>query len=636
MHKHFLLFFSMILMVLLMRYAFNSQKKEYTIHVLPSSYSVIKLDDNYKLIKDTLSLAYHYPQIEKFIFTPKKQVTLEGPLVRNDSSFLNYYRSYLYSSDTQAVYIGNIAYGMYYVSMNRGKVALQYLPGILYKINQDSLNYWTAKAYALNGNFSSAYGLFKLCLQSNYQPDSCKKYIMMASLKSGDLKLAYDIINKYPGVDMYLHEHERLQILKANMSPLKFFINSLSIEAQKFHFYAALFVALIWLGMLLSLNIFDAKLYGPILLVLILSILSTLFLTEFLYRVYGDDFIKADRSDLLFYCIVVIGVVEELVKALPFLVAILLVRPKDSMTLLLMASVSGLAFSFLENIMYIGRYGIESVSIRGFNPTMLHIILTSNFAVAITYSRWVKSKFTLLWIIAAFLFSAILHGLYDYFLYLNSGGQFQSIANLSYLISLILVGLFGFFVANSLSISRHFSYQKSLNLNFRLYIFLGGLFAIEMFEYANVLYYTGIEKADMWLVLNVVKIIFTVYLIAYLITYKDLVKGRWSIFNAIPFQNNTILNKIFSGRATLIIGEKEYPLILLERFSDKENKSQYIKLQNIGLSDFKEKDLVLHFEKVYSHIFRSTESAILGYFNNAGNYIKIKYVKVKVDEFHSQ
>jgi hypothetical protein len=121
-------------------------------------------------------------------------------------------------------------------------------------------------------------------------------------------------------------------------------------------------------------------------------------------------------------------------------------------------------------------------------------------------------------------------------------------------------------------------------------------------------------------------------LISYLITNKDLIKGRWSLVNIYPFLNKTNMNIILSTHGKIILPEGELPMIPLERIADKNNYTGYIKIQNITLDQLRGKEPVLKFKKLEDEMFHSGQNAQLGFINDIGVFVKIKDVKVKSNE----
>ncbi|WMJ73146.1 PrsW family glutamic-type intramembrane protease [Cytophagaceae bacterium ABcell3] len=625
MKKHLLLFSFLILAIVLLRLIFNAPEKEkYVDEVLPASFAIVKLDDDYQIVDDTLDFDFQYPQIEKFVHTPLRQMSMEGEVVRKHESFLKYYQSYLHSENPNAREIGFLALGMYYSVLGEGEVSLEYFNRLEGFYDHDLVVYWRGRSLALEGAYLDASLLIEESLERQIYEDSCKKYLIVASLASEDWGAAYNLIQNYPETKQYLSEGEYLKLLKANVSSLEFFVEKVGIDVFKFPFYASLFVAIIWFFLLISLNIFEARIFPAVFATLALSALSTLFLTEFLYKFYGISLLQVSPSDYFVYYVMVVGVVEELVKGIPFIVCYLIFRPKDSVAILLMAGMSGLAFSFIENITYLDKYGHNIVSVRGFSPTIVHVVLTSFLAYAVIYNRFYKKKLVGLYLLMAFAASAFLHGVYDYFLEIDDGVRDTS--SLSIVLVLVLIFIYGMILGNSLNVSSNFYYDKSLRLKNRVWRFLAGLFAIEMFEYASVLYYSGVQSSDLWLIVNFFKVIFVVFLISHIITYKDLIKGRWHIFNLCPFYNRTHLNKLMTMSGKLVVSDQEHVFKPVARVVDRAYNSAYIALAGLDIPKFVGKTPVLYF------FSSGIQKAKLGYFNEKGDFIKYKEVKIKLDE----
>lgn len=121
-----------------------------------------------------------------------------------------------------------------------------------------------------------------------------------------------------------------------------------------------------------------------------------------------------DLPALLAYSVFVIGPVEELAKLLPFLVVVLRFRAFDEpLDGIIYASFIGLGFGAVENF-YLLRYldGLEAWG-RAFAGPVLHIVFASIWGYYIG-KTFLCGKPVLSVIVGAFLFSALVHGLYDF------------------------------------------------------------------------------------------------------------------------------------------------------------------------------------------------------------------------------
>lgn len=117
---------------------------------------------------------------------------------------------------------------------------------------------------------------------------------------------------------------------------------------------------------------------------------------------------------LYVYCVLVIGVIEEAVKILPFLLIVLRFREFDEpLDGIIYASFIALGFSALENIYYLDSLTTAQAYARGFAGPVVHIVFASIWGYRIGKARLLGQP--LLPVIAVSLaITALLHGSYDF------------------------------------------------------------------------------------------------------------------------------------------------------------------------------------------------------------------------------
>ena len=129
-----------------------------------------------------------------------------------------------------------------------------------------------------------------------------------------------------------------------------------------------------------------------------------------------DAYVLAAENPLglAFYSVFVIGVIEESVKALPFLLVILRFSDFDEpIDGIIYASFIALGFSAIENFQYLQYLTSKEAMARGFAGPVVHIVFASVWGYYIGRAFLRRRVFwaTALSSIAA---SALLHGAYDY------------------------------------------------------------------------------------------------------------------------------------------------------------------------------------------------------------------------------
>ncbi len=133
-----------------------------------------------------------------------------------------------------------------------------------------------------------------------------------------------------------------------------------------------------------------------------------------------------------------IGLIEELVKLIPFLILLhftnIIKKPVDY---LLIASAAGLGFAFFENLLYISQYGLEVIHSRALTASVSHMASSAIAAYGFVLVKFRHPK--KFWIIPLFfLFAAFAHGFYDFWL-LNDKVHSLAIVTLFFFLSEMLV-----------------------------------------------------------------------------------------------------------------------------------------------------------------------------------------------------
>lgn len=123
---------------------------------------------------------------------------------------------------------------------------------------------------------------------------------------------------------------------------------------------------------------------------------------------------ETNRTGLLIYSILVIGLIEELAKFIPFVLVALRFKAFDEpVDGIIYASFIALGFATLENIQYLHFLdGFESIA-RGFAGPLVHIMFVSIWAFYTGVAHLEKAN--VLTVGTTYLaLAALLHGIYDF------------------------------------------------------------------------------------------------------------------------------------------------------------------------------------------------------------------------------
>ncbi|MFQ6006483.1 MAG: PrsW family intramembrane metalloprotease [Woeseia sp.] len=122
----------------------------------------------------------------------------------------------------------------------------------------------------------------------------------------------------------------------------------------------------------------------------------------------------ASMAAVFAYAVLVIGVVEELAKLIPFLLVVLRFRafgePIDG---IIYASFIALGFATVENVQYFAFLDTAEALARGFAGPLVHIMFASvwGYHIGMAFLRGTRLIPTTL---AAIAVTALLHGIYDF------------------------------------------------------------------------------------------------------------------------------------------------------------------------------------------------------------------------------
>jgi len=129
-----------------------------------------------------------------------------------------------------------------------------------------------------------------------------------------------------------------------------------------------------------------------------------------------DAYLLAETNlpGLFAYAILVIGVIEEFAKMIPFLLFVIHFKEFDEpIDGIIYGSFIALGFAAVENIQYLQYVSGAEAWARGFAGPVIHIVFASIWGYYIGRA-YLRGKYLGRTIFAALAFTAILHGVYDF------------------------------------------------------------------------------------------------------------------------------------------------------------------------------------------------------------------------------
>lgn len=314
----------------------------------------------------------------------------------------------------------------------------------------------------------------------------------------------------------------------------------------------ALFIAWIWVDYFRLIDVFDKSSLFRVLVVFFLgaaTVIPVVFTGEYMITPLGLG-LNGDFVNDLFYCFAGIGLPEEIMKIVPLGIAFLLFRNhvREPLDVISVSVVGALGFSAAENFRYFTVYGAEIISARAILSTVGHAIFTAVFAYGFVQAIYRNRKYPL-WPVLRFLFlSALIHGLFDFFL------MHEGFAGYGWILMIVLfmigISLFATILNNTLNISPYFNYKKSVNSSIvtqRMFLYYFLLFVTQC---GIVTWQKDLKSTVQMVINNSYTITPIIAVTALRLSRFKLIAGKWQPLKAeLPFK---IVFGEYNGSTTMV------------------------------------------------------------------------------------
>jgi RsiW-degrading membrane proteinase PrsW (M82 family) len=244
-------------------------------------------------------------------------------------------------------------------------------------------------------------------------------------------------------------------------------------------FVGALLILFVWINYLKRVNVYQSKNWASIIFTIILSAVFVL-PVWLLYDVYKFGFGFEENGKVIndfLYCVFGIGVIEELVKLLPFLLILKFTKTiKEPIDYIMYASLSALGFAFVENCLYFANGNINIIHSRALTASVAHMICSSiiGYGIVLAKFRYKKNQFFIG--VLSFFVAAFAHGFYDFWL-------FHDVPLITFLFLLTGILVYASFINNALNHSMTSDANINLNTSKLSSDLAAGLIAVFVFEY---------------------------------------------------------------------------------------------------------------------------------------------------------
>lgn len=224
---------------------------------------------------------------------------------------------------------------------------------------------------------------------------------------------------------------------------------------------AAIVSVVVWIDYFRHIDVFEPDKIRYLLIALFVGCFTPYLsiLIYNLHKIIGFDITGEPVNDLL-YSIIGIGLTEELSKIIGVAIVFTIIRKQinESIDYLIYAGMVAIGFALVENVMYIGKFGIDVITNRSFYSVLEHIINTSIITYGFfRFKIFNKGKHSYNILIAA-ITAISSHGLFDYFILNPSFKLFSPV--LVIIVYLIGINLWVTMLNNAINFSVYFNYSK--------------------------------------------------------------------------------------------------------------------------------------------------------------------------------
>lgn len=355
------------------------------------------------------------------------------------------------------------------------------------KINETlpGANFILAFYHELNGQNQKAINYYEREIKNN--PGFKTAYIYMAHLlRSEDIKKFDAFMNQQAGLD-HLSYYEKNDYFFNQGQWGAYFTNiflNRTLNTSWLVIFIAFVVSFIWLYYLRLMDVYNREKWLNVLLVFFLGGLFTNFCLPIydFARLNLDFHISGEAWNDFWYCVIIIGGGEELVKFLPWLIFGLLSRRlKEPFDFIIYASASALGFAFVENFMYLENYAnITSRAIITSVAHMFDAVIVAYAFIVVKYrmknAPLVKKAIVVL---TGFLLAMLAHGFYDFWLISSA---VEGLEILTLIFFFLTLHVWFIFKKNAMNHSPFFKGNEKFNIQLQkntLYVAIIGVLMLE-------------------------------------------------------------------------------------------------------------------------------------------------------------
>ncbi|OFY84202.1 MAG: hypothetical protein A3F72_14335 [Bacteroidetes bacterium RIFCSPLOWO2_12_FULL_35_15] len=481
------------------------------------------------LLKDTNNIDLEYTFIKCHFDENQDMGPSEKDFNKEGTFLFNYYTNWTKSPNVKKADMGQLGLALYYyfrIDHGNSRSHLENIQNTKLKYVNTYLgiqNYYFnepqkamecfAKEIKLNGDLEGAY--FHLSQIYNYE----EKYN----------KITPFVYNEK--IKQYIPYNFRQRAHITNFDFYNYFKDlflQVFSKANLIGFIGALLILFVWVLYLKKVNVYQKNNWKSIVFTIVLSAICVL-PVWLLYDVYkyllGFQLNGNVLNDSL-YCVFGIGVIEELVKFVPFLIILKFTKIiNEPIDYIMYASLSALGFAFVENFNYFDDGNINIIHSRALTASIAHMVFSSIVVYGLILAKFRYKKNTFLFGLLFFFIAAFAHGFYDFWL-LNEYVSGFSIFTFLCLLTGILV--YASLTNNALNHSLTSSDNINLNTSKLASNLASGLIGVFLFEYICLVIIYGPTIGNREFISSTISGGYLILFSSIRLSNLDIIPGEWS------------------------------------------------------------------------------------------------------------
>lgn len=481
------------------------------------------------LLKDTNNLDLEYTFIKSHFDENQDMGPSEKDFNKEGTFLFNYYTNWTKSTNVKKADMGQLGLALYYyfrIDHGNSRSHLENIHNTKLKYVNTYLgiqNYYFnerqkamecfAKEIKLNGDLEGAY--YHLSQIYNYE----EKYNQITPF----------VYNEK--IKQYIPYNYRQRAHITNLDFYNYFKDlflQVFSKANLIGFIGALLILFVWVLYLKKVNVYQKNNWKSIVFTIVLSAICVLpvWLLYDIYKYLLGFQLNGNVINDSLYCVFGIGVIEELVKFVPFLIILRFTKIiNEPIDYIMYASLSALGFAFVENFNYFEDGSINIIHSRALTASIAHMVFSSIVVYGLILAKFRYKKNTFLFGLLFFFIAAFAHGFYDFWL-LNEYVAGFSIFTFLCLLTGILV--YASLTNNALNHSLTSSDNINLNTSKLASNLASGLIGVFLFEYICLVIIYGPTIGNREFISSTISGGYLILFSSIRLSNLDIIPGEWS------------------------------------------------------------------------------------------------------------